>query len=249
MIDLHFHCLPAIDDGPRTWDAAVALCKAAEEQGIDTIVATPHVLRDPWLNEGVIARDEMILQLNDVLGGHPKILAGCEYYFSADAVELWEQGSRGPLVGLNRSNYLLMEFPATQLPRAAEAVVHELSLVGVTPVIAHPERNLVFAESPEKLARLVSLGAAAQVTAGSITGHFGRQTQAVTEDLFERGLVHVVASDAHSTDRRPPQLAAARERVKETWGEEQATILFEINPGAIVNNRPLGVRRLAAASE
>ncbi len=239
MIDLHFHCLPAIDDGPKTWDEAVALCEEAAAQGTDTIVATPHVLRDPWLNEATIERDDLILHLNDMLGGSPRILPGCEYFFSSDAVELWEQGRRGPLVGLNRSRYLLIEFPETQLPTAAEAVFHELSLLGVTPVIAHPERNLVMAETPDKLARLIARGAIAEVTAGSILGEFGREAHAATEEFFKRGLIHLVASDAHSMTHRPPRLAAARERAKEAWGEEAATTLFETNPTAVINNRPL----------
>jgi protein-tyrosine phosphatase len=241
LIDLHFHCLPNIDDGPRSWQESIALCKEAEKQGTTTIVATPHVLRDPWLNEHAIDRDELIIKLNDFLGGTPKVLPGCEYYFSADAVELWEQGSRGPLTGLNRSKYLLMEFPATTIPLQAESVVHELSLLDVIPVIAHPERNLVFAENPDKLERLIQLGAIAQVTAGSITGSFGKQAQSATEEFFKRGLIHLVASDAHSPTRRPPQLAEAREKVRTTWGQDPETLFFETIPTAIINNEKLEI--------
>ena len=198
MIDIHFHCLPGIDDGPRNWDEAVALCRAAESDGVDTIIATPHVLRDPWLNEQQIKRDELILELNTRLGGHPAVLPGCEYFFSSDAVNLWQLGAGGPLTGLNRSSFLLVEFPSTTIPMSAEAVFHELSVLGVTPVIAHPERNLVFAEQPEKLRRLLELGAMAQVTAGSIIGDFGKRAQAACDDFFKRGLVQFIASDAHS---------------------------------------------------
>lgn len=239
MIELHFHCLPGIDDGPDDWDEAVALCRAAAAEGTQTIVATPHVLRDPWINDDAAMRNDLIRELNDRLGGKPLVLPGCEYYFSNDAVELWEEGSAGPLTGLNGSRYLLMEFPVAMIPANAEAVVHELSLIGVTPVIAHPERNLVLSSEPEKLQRLVKLGAIAQVTAGSITGDFGKQAQLATEGFFERGLVHLVASDAHSMTRRPPQLAEAREKVRATWGAEIEAHLIESVPAAIVSNQPL----------
>jgi protein-tyrosine phosphatase len=292
MIDIHFHCLPGIDDGPRDWDEAVALCRAALADGINTIVATPHVLRDSWLNEDPAARDLLLAELNSRLGGKPEVLPGCEYFFSSDAVDLWEMKRRGPakprrsgrilqsasrkpesatsssigngplgiarsssqaqsptrhessirntktgavspLTGLNRTNHLLVEFPATRLPESAESVFFELSLIGVIPIIAHPERNQVFVEQPEKLARLVSLGAR------SLLGLFGRAAQQGCEVFFDRDLVHLVASDAHSTKRRPPQLAQAREIIKKNWGSDAETRLFDINPSLLIQNQPI----------
>jgi len=235
LIDIHFHCLPGIDDGPRTWEEAVALCRAAEADGVDTIIATPHVLRDPWLNEDQRVRDQLILELNTRLGGHPAILPGCEYYFSSDAVELWQRGLDGPLTGLNRSSCLLIEFPPAHIPKSAEAVFHELSLIGVTPVIAHPERNAVIADDPGRLTRLIEIGAMAQVTAGSIVGRFGRRVQSACDELFERGLVRFIASDAHSVEGRPPELAAATRLVRQKWPSLSEPSIFEqpdpVRPG------------------
>ena len=236
MIDLHFHCLPGIDDGPETWDEAVALCRAAADDGTHTIVATPHVLRDPWLNEDAAERDRLLLRLNALLGGRPSILPGCEYLFSADAVELWEMGSAGPIVGLNRGSYLLVELPSYAVPAAVDSVFHELSILNVTPVIAHPERNIELARKPERLAGLVARGAMVQVTAAAVVGEMGRSVTAAVETFFDRGLVHIVASDAHSLTRRPPRLAAARERVMQRWGSAVATKIFETNAAAVVES-------------
>lgn len=241
MIDLHFHCLPGIDDGPRSWEDAVALCKAAAADGVETIVATPHVLRDSWINDDAAKRDELIAELNKRLGGTPKIVPGCEYFFSADAVELC-QADGSPITMLNHSSYLLIEFPATRLPEAAESVFHELSLIGVTPVIAHPERNLVFSTQPEKLQRLVELGAITQVTAGSLTGEFGKAALAATAELLKRGLVHVIASDSHSLNRRPPRMSEAREKMRQKWSAELETALFDDNARAIIANQPIPLR-------
>lgn len=239
MIDLHFHCLPGIDDGPDSWDSAVALCRRAAEEGTTSIVATPHVLRDGWLNEDPRERDELILKLNTLLGGSPAILPGCEFFYTYDAPELWEQGADGPLTGLNRSSYLLLEFPGTLVPRDAENVIHELVVLGVTPVIAHPERNLEFARDPELLERFVSKGAITQITAASLTGEFGRPPLSAAHEFFRRGLVQTVASDAHNLVRRPPRLAAARERVRKDWGEDAELGLFEANPRAILAGEEL----------
>jgi protein-tyrosine phosphatase len=237
VIDLHFHCLPGIDDGPTTWEDAVALCRAAEADGVQTIVATPHVLRDEWVNDKSEDRDQLLSELNRRLAGHPRVVPGCEYFFSLDAIDLWQQGKT--LDGLNRSSYLLLEFPATHIPPNAEAIFHELLMVGVTPVIAHPERNLVLAQAPDKLARLLEIGGIAQVTAGSVVGTFGRAALAAAELFLSQGLVHIIASDAHSITRRPPQLSEARERVKKNWGSEVETALFDANPMAIISDEAL----------
>jgi protein-tyrosine phosphatase len=244
VIDLHFHCLPGIDDGPEDWDEAVALCQAAAEDGTDTIVATPHVLRGAWLNDDQAARDELILKLNSRLGGTPAVLPGCEFFFSSDAVELWESPV-GPLTGLNRSSYLLVEFPAPAVPPSAESVFYELTLLGVTPVIAHPERNLEFARYPERLQQFVERGAIAQITAASVLGHFGRIAYRAAEEFFRRDLVHLIASDAHSTERRRPMLSQARAHVAREWGAVAEELLFELNPRAVIRSEPLPDVRMA----
>lgn len=239
MIDLHFHCLPGIDDGPPGWDEAVALCRAAAAGGVETIVATPHVLHEEWINDDPSARDKLILKLNTLLGGTPVVLPGCEFWFAADIVELVEKGAAGPLTCLNRSRYLLVDFAPGPVPDSAGPAFHELALLGVVPVVAHPERNVAFARDPRLLENLVSRGAVVQMTAGSLLGEFGRLAQVTAEDFFRRGLVHLVASDAHSLEERPPRLSAARQRVRRAWGAKAEAGLFEDNPRAIVRDKPL----------
>ena len=178
-------------------------------------------------------RNELLLKLNTLLGGTPAVLPGCEFFYANDAPDLWEQGSAGPLVGLNRSAYLLIEFPGISVPRDADAVLHELIVLGVTPVIAHPERNLAFSREPELLESFVRKGAIVQITAASLTGEFGRPSLAAANEFFRLGLVQLVASDAHNLARRPPRLAAARERVRKEWGEEVEQGLFVANPEAV----------------
>jgi protein-tyrosine phosphatase len=239
VIDLHFHCLPGIDDGPESWDQAVALCRAAAAGGATTLVATPHVLRGGWLNEDPGRRDELILRLNTLLGSDPAILPGCEYLFSSDVLELVEKGPAGPITALNRSRFVLMEFPAIVPLRVAESAFHELSLAGVVPVVAHPERQAAFQREPEALARLVRRGALVQVTAGSLLGEFGDRAQAAADEFFHLGLVHLVGSDAHDLVLRPPRLAQAREEVRALWGREAEAGLFESNPRAVLASEPV----------
>lgn len=239
MIEIHFHCLPEIDDGPADWSEAVALCRAAADEGTGTIVATPHVLRDPWLNEDPKARDAQIAKLNSLLGGRPAILPGCEYWFASDMLELLEKGDAGPLTTLNRGRYLLVEFAPGEVSSSANAAFHELGLMGITPVVAHPERNLAFARNPARLGDLVERGAVVQVTAASLLGELGPKVQQAVSGFFEAGMLHLVASDAHSLGVRPPRLLAARTWVSQNWGDEAEAALFDLNPAAVLAGQPL----------
>jgi len=239
MIDLHFHCLPGIDDGPRTWEEAVALCRAAASEGTTTIVATPHVLHESWANEDPSERDELILRLNTLLGGSPAVLPGCECAFSAQIVEHWERKRNGPLTGLNRQPVLLIELPAFGVPTSVEAVFHELCVLDVTPVIAHPERCAELVRDPDRLASLVARGALTQVTAAALLGELGKRAQSAVQMFYRRGLVHLVASDAHSIDRRPPRLAAARAWVARNWGIDAEAELFERAPALVLRHEAL----------
>jgi protein-tyrosine phosphatase len=217
----------------------VALCRAAAADGVTSIVATPHVLRESWINDDAAVRDELVLKLNTLLGGTPAILPGCEYWFSAEVLDLLAKGKSGPITRLNRSRYLLVEFPANQVLESAEAVFHELSVLDIVPVIAHPERNLVLARDPERLARLMERGAIAQVTAASVVGDFGHKAQHAAEEFLKLGLVSVIASDSHSVEMRPPRMSAAREKVRKHFGAEVEKGLFDANPEAIVRSAPL----------
>lgn len=235
MIDIHFHCLPGIDDGPASWDLAVALCRMAAGEGVEAIVATPHVLRDPWINDDPSVRDALVVRLNDLLGGSPAILPGCELYFSAELPDLLE-AEDSPVTTLDRGDHLLVEFPALGVPKSADAVFHELELLGVVPVIAHPERNLELASDPGRVRDLVGRGARTQITAGSLLGDFGRSAFEAAVVFHEEGLIDVIASDSHNLDRRPPRIRAAREWVQANWGEDAERRYFEENPAAMVGS-------------
>jgi protein-tyrosine phosphatase len=239
VIEIHFHCLPRLDDGPASWDEALALCRAALAEGTTRIVATPHVLRGDWANTNPVVRDQLVQALNERLGGKPRILPGCEYFYSDEVLSLAKKGPTSPLTGLARGSYLLIELGPGFVPPSLGPAFHELRVLGLEPVIAHPERHLVFARQPERLAELVTKGALVQITAGSLLGDFGKTAQKACEDFFRLGLVHAIASDAHSVAQRPPRMAPARERVRKKWGADAERGLFVDNPEAILASKPV----------
>jgi protein-tyrosine phosphatase len=242
MIDLHCHILPGIDDGARSLEQGAEMCRLAAASGCETLVATPHQRRGDWWNCDRAALAELRRQLQEAVGPSPRILGGGEIHVDplllAEIMALRDDAPHGPLP-LAGSRYLLIELAAdTVLPEAAD-LVHELSVAGWRPVLAHPELIHWMSEDVSSVARLVSLGALTQVTAMSVTGDFGRRAQADSGRLIEMGLVHFVASDAHDLERRPPGLRRAWETIAARWGEEAARELLVDNPQAVVANLPL----------
>ena len=236
MIDIHHHCLPGVDDGPRTMAESVDLCRMAADEGIETIVATPHVLRGRWKNTSRPQLNGILDELRANVGDTPRIVLGSEYFFAHDMDEMLRNESILPLAG---SRYVLVEFASHTVPAFVRDPLYRVQLDGWTPVIAHPERNVIFRAKPELLASLIRIGIKTQVTTGSITGEFGPEAQASVRDWVKRGWVHAFATDAHNPTKRPPRFRAAREQVVDLVGENIAHALFSGNPKSMLENRGL----------
>lgn len=236
MIDIHHHCLPGVDDGPRSFSESVELCRMAADEGIETIVATPHVLRGRWKNTSRAQLTSILDELRGKVGETPHIVLGSEYFFAHDMDEMLRGQSIIPLAG---SRYILVEFASHAVPPLVRDPLYHVQLDGWIPVIAHPERNIVFQSKPEFLASLIRIGVKTQVTTGSVMGDFGPEAQAAAIDWLKRGWVHFMATDAHNETKRPPRFRAARERVVDLVGEQTAQALFVDNPKSIVENRGL----------
>lgn len=236
MIDIHHHCLPGVDDGPRDFTESVDLCRMAAEEGIETIVATPHVMRGRWENTSRETLEALVAELRERTGDSPRLLLGSEYFFAHDVNEALAAGEIVPLAG---GRYVLIEFAAHAVPPMVEQPFYRMQLDGWTPVIAHPERNVIFQSKPELLAKLIRIGARAQVTSASITGAFGRVARSAALEWIGQGLVHFVATDAHNTRKRPPIAREARRIVEEHAGADVAEALFVANPAAVVESRSL----------
>jgi protein-tyrosine phosphatase len=238
VIDLHSHILPGLDDGAPKLADSVAMAREAVADGIRVIGATPHVREDypttaDQMEQGVRELSAALLEAEvplEVVSGGEIALGNLDLL---DEQELTRFGLGG------NPRYLLLETPYLGWPLMFGDVVGRLVAAGVTPVIAHPERNGEVMENPERLASLVRQGALVQVTAASIDGRFGRPVRRCAQRLLELELVHMLASDAHTPQVRAIGLSSARDAVGDTalgrW-------LTEDVPGAIVDNRALPPR-------
>lgn len=237
MIDIHSHILPGIDDGAGSPEEAVAMARRAAADGIRCMVATPHVVTGQYPNTRA-AILKAVARLRKVFAEEEiplTLLPGAEYHLEPD---LPRRLSRGELVTINDTGrYLLVELPATLIPDYTTAVLYELQLQGVTPIIAHPERNTSFAREPSLLRELVERGALAQLTAGSFSGLMGPLATATARSFLKQGYAHFIASDAHAATGRAPELTPAIKKVARLAGEAQALSLVTENPGLAVRGK------------
>ena len=226
-----------MDDGPSEWDEAVAMCRMAADEGIETIIATPHVLRGRWRTAPVAELESRIATLREKVGETPRLLLGSEYFFGHDVADVLAAGNA--IVPLAGSRYVLMELASNNVPPMLDQPLYRMQLGGWVPIIAHPERNTVFQAKPELLASLVDLGVRFQVTATSLTGDFGPAAQKAAESWIPAGLIHFIATDAHNTTKRPPRVQAALAALRALVGKAVSESLVNENPRAVLENRGL----------
>ena len=202
MIDLHCHILPGIDDGPDDMAGTLAMAREHVARGTTTVVATPHVGWDYPNSAEVIAAG--VLEVNAALQaeGIPlEVLPGAEVALTR-AVDM--SAEQLGALRLGGSPWLLLEAPISVDAPGIDGLVGIVQSRGVRVLLAHPERCASFHTDPDLLARLIAGGCLAQVTAGALTGFFGRTVQAAARRYVDAGLVHVVASDSHDDRHRAP---------------------------------------------
>ena len=241
MIDLHAHILPGLDDGPSAVADAVTMVRIAAEDGITVMVATPHMLdgihdaQRGQILDGVRALQETL----DIEGLALRLLPGADVHATADLAE--RVGSGEVLTVADRGKHLMVELSRDVMPQGIEKMFFSLQLAGITSIISHPERNTEVQDQPSALFPLVHAGNLVQVTAASLTGRFGRAAERCARELLAFDVVHVVASDAHDAEQRPPGLARARSVVERAMGSEKACDIFERNPQSILDSVSLRI--------
>jgi len=236
MIDLHTHLLWDWDDGPDDRAQAIDMCRVAEKDGIKTIALTPHVFRLSRHGNNLDVLRQRMVEFSEGMTDVPiEFHCGAEVFVHPEVVASIEKFG----FTLDSTNYVFIEFPSDAVPPGTGNLVYSLMAKGYVPIISHPERNKGFIERPELLYELISTGCVAQVTAMSVTGEFGRETRNAAGLFLEHNLVHIIASDAHSSHLRPPVLSAAVEAARKIVGDAKATAMVTEIPQAILENRVL----------
>ncbi|REJ64486.1 MAG: tyrosine protein phosphatase [Planctomycetota bacterium] len=219
--DIHCHLLPGIDDGARDWNDTLAMARIAVNDGIETIITTPHQCGNFAANDGetirrLVDQTQAFLQQNGV---PLQILPGADVRIESNLTQGLQ--SRQLVSLADRQRHVLLELPH-ELYFPLEPVLASLRRIGVVGILSHPERNQGILRQPRVVRSLVEGGCLMQVTAGSLMGTFGPEIQAFSESLLTDGLVHFIATDAHGPKSRRPLMARAHERASELTSDSLA---------------------------
>lgn len=236
MIDIHSHILPQIDDGARSLEESLAMAEIAAGDGIEQMVATPHMFNGLSRNPEPPEILDRVAALQEAIGNRLKILPGNEVHISH---EIAEQARTHRFTRMNQKNYVLVEFPQLTVPIGAPELFYKLQLHGIHPILVHPERNAQIQSQPALIVEFVERGVCIQVTAMSVTGEFGPAAKACVDVLLRHNCVHFLATDAHRPQRRRPILSRGRDEAAAIIGNEAARRLVYDNPLAVVEGRPL----------
>lgn len=234
MIDLHCHILPGVDDGAKTIEDSLNMAQVAVEEGITHILATPHHKNRSWNNEknDVVNLVKNLQNEIDKAGIELTIFPGQEIRIYGD---IFKDIKEGKILFIDEDQqYLLIEFPTSNIPNYTERLFYELFSEGITPIIVHPERNREILEHPNRLKSLVDKGALTQLTAASYIGKFGKQIQKLSVQLVEANLVHFVASDAHNIGNRSFHMREALSKIEKDFGKRKVDE-FDQNTKDLVN--------------
>lgn len=245
LIDIHCHLLPDLDDGAASWGESLLMAQIAAADGIRKIVVTPRQLGSHSHNHGDCIRqrtEQLRVQLQEQ-GLDLEIYPGAEVWLESGVAR---QVASGEVLTLgDHSKHLLVELPHVA-DEQTDRLLDELLSDGITPILAHPERHPLITSQPHLLEQRVERGCLVQITAGSLMGLYGPDSQSFAEWLLTEDLVHFVASGAHGARSRRPLLQRAFARTAEQVGMERAHRLFCRHPGLVVDGadvQPFRVRR------
>lgn len=238
MIDLHCHILPGIDDGAGDLSVSLEMAKRFVADGVSVVACTPHILPGLYHNTGPQIRsatDELRKAL--ALEGIPlQLVTGADNHVVSDFLDQLRSGN---LLTLADSKYVLVEPPHHVAPPRMEEFFFALLVAGYVPILTHPERLTWINTHYDAIKRLVQAGVWMQITAGAITGSFGRNARYWAERMLDEGCVHLLATDAHNIGRRPPNLAEGRECAARRIGDVEAKHLVVTRPrGVLVDDAP-----------
>ena len=238
MIDFHNHILPDVDDGPSSMEESLQMLASAASQGITEVVNTVH-FQHPKSNpkkveySNVIKVHNKLLEQIKIRAINIKVHLASEVFFLPNLCRIKDD----PLATI-KNKYMLIEFQPFSFPKNFEESLYELSLEGITPIIAHPERYRQVQENIEIIRNFIDRGYIIQIDAGSLLGHFGQKCKVAADEILGSGMCNVLGSDAHNNNKRNFCLKDALDYSKGKIGDE-AVKLVTTNPQRIIRGEKI----------
>lgn len=240
LADTHCHLLGGLDDGPRTLDEALEMCRIAWEEGTRFIAATGHQ-NERWCD---VTRERILTAAEELRAALERIDAPMTVVPCGEVMishELDRHLDENKLLSYgDAGKYLLIELPHGMFLDLRQTVTR-LMARGLRPVLAHPERQFQFLYDHGVVEELIRRGCIVQVSADSLTDPLTKSDFKAVREWARRGVIHVIGSDGHSPGRRPPRMADAYRQMVSWVGAESASQVFGANGQAVLTGKPIRV--------
>lgn len=231
MIDIHSHLLYGVDDGPKTIEESIKMLENAKEQGIDSMILTPHYRRGMfgYPNEEIEEHFKELKQIAEKIG--IDLYLGTEFHVNSSIVEYLKEGRCKTLAG---TTYVLAEYKYDTAFTYIKSSVQDLILHGFIPIIAHVERYACMTERLERVEMLRDMGALIQVNADAVLGIDGFKIKGYVKKLLKKGHVDFVASDSHGMHERVNNLGKCRDYLYKKYDSDYVDEILEKNAQMIL---------------
>lgn len=243
MIDLHCHILPNFDDGAADIEESLSMAMDAIDSGTTGIVATSHFMGEASALPRLAQMDRRFTELNEAL---QKAKLDLELYPGSEILCMPETprlAKQRMLPTLGNTNFLLCEFYFEESPVYMNEMLSYLADRDYRIVIAHPERYQAVQRDPMLLEHWLEQDYVLQMNKGSILGTFGGKVQNLATQMLSLAQVHLIASDAHGTDRRTADMRPIRAWLSAHCPPHYTELLLEENPRLILQNQnPISLR-------
>ncbi len=237
-IDIHCHIMPGVDDGSPDMNTSLEMLRIAEKNGVEQMILTPHhkPMHHNVSPQHNIVYTNKLQEAASNFGINIRLYSGNEIYYSDETQRELESGKICTMAG---SDYVLVEFHPTNPYKAIHNAMYHVQAAGFFPIVAHVERYSDMVSHPAYVEELIDMGCYIQVNAASIMGKVGFGISLYTKKLLKNHLVHFVASDAHDTKKRAPDLLECRNYVTRKYGEAYSSKVFYNNPMAVIHNESI----------
>lgn len=226
--DIHCHVLPGVDDGARSMGQALDMLALMYDEGISRVILTPHYHVGHVETPAAVLRKRFeelkIAAASDEIVKKMELFLGSEIYYYPSVTDWLDEGR---VLTLADSRYVLLEFGYTMDKRMIFSGVSDVARAGYVPVIAHVERYEGLGYKTENVRELTNMGAYIQINSGAFSA--GHRARSFVKKLLKEGLVSFVATDAHDTGRRAPDIRKAEKYITKHFGEEYFYRLMSIN--------------------
>lgn len=196
-VDIHSHLLPDLDDGAKDMATAVEMIRAMGQLGYRKLITTPHVYKEYYPNtkRDILEKERELHRALEQAGVKVELQAVAEYYLDDHFDELLERDEL--LYFGQREKYVLVEASFFGPPSRMEEQIFRMRTKGYSPVLAHPERYMVWMSKRWQLQRLKDMGCFFQLNLLSLVGYYGTEIKKQARHFLKQGIVDFLGTDVH----------------------------------------------------